>query len=332
VGAAAAAVLVIAAIAFSLGKPAAAPVDPNPIATQTPNEDPSPELQREETRVQEVLTRIEQEKPAPAPVEPAPAPVTPEPPKPVVQAPAPDPKPVEAPKPEPKEAVAKAPVTETRPEAVKPAPPAPVVEAPLPAIATLDRVEGDVFAVSGGKRSAVRSGARLVAGDALETSGKAAQAVVEFADGTRLVLGADTIVDSIRTAEGKRVSLKQGVLAAQVAKQPAGEPMVFMTLTAEARVLGTRLTLSATPSSTRLEVREGKVRITRKEDGASVDVGADHYVQAGKGISFMPRPATTVRIAMQETFDRPRWSGWVQGGEANRTTVAPWARGSWPSR
>src|SRR4051812_12413417 len=32
VGAAAAAVLVIAAIAFSLGKPAAAPVDPNPIA------------------------------------------------------------------------------------------------------------------------------------------------------------------------------------------------------------------------------------------------------------------------------------------------------------
>src|SRR6185436_1575373 len=106
---------------------------------------------------------------------------------------------------------------------------------------------------------------------------------------------------------GKRVSLKQGVLAAQVARQPAGEPMIFTTASAEARVLGTRLTLSVTPGSTRLEVREGKVRITRRDDGASVEVGADHFVTCGKGISLAPKPVTTARIAMHETFDRPRW-------------------------
>lgn len=319
IGAAAAAVLVVSALAFSLFKPQPGRTTPSPVAVQTPAEDPTPETQREEeNRVQEVLTKIEHEKPtAPAPVIVDPAPVTPEP-KPVVQTPKPEPKPVEPPQPEPKEVV-KEPVVETRPEPKPPvAPPAPAVESAVVAVATLDRVEGDVFAVSSGKRSAVRSGARLIAGDAIETSGKASQAVVEFADGTRLVLGADTIVDSIRTAEGKHVSLKQGVLAAQVSKQPAGEPMVFLTATAEARVLGTRLTLSVTPASTRLEVREGKVRVTRKDDGASVDVTADHYVQAGKGLSLTPKPATTVRVALQETFDRARWGGtWIQGGEAN---------------
>jgi hypothetical protein len=131
-----------------------------------------------------------------------------------------------------------------------------------------------------------------------------------------MVLGADTIVDSIKIADGKRVSLKQGVLAAQVAKQPAGEPMLFMTATAEARVLGTRLTLSVTPTSTRLEVREGKVRITRKDDNASVEVGSEHVVTAGKGTSMTPKPAP-IRVAFRETFDKPRWGGWQQGGEAN---------------
>jgi ferric-dicitrate binding protein FerR (iron transport regulator) len=141
---------------------------------------------------------------------------------------------------------------------------------------------------------------------------------VEFTDGTRLVLGAETIVDSIRIAEGKRVSLKQGVLAAQISKQPAGEPMSFLTAAADARVVGTRLTLSATPASTRLEVREGKVRMTRKDDGASVEVGAGQFLQVAKGLSMTPKPVTTLRVALHETFDRPRWNGiWQQGGDSN---------------
>src|SRR6185503_9479207 len=196
---------------------------------------------------------------------------------------------------------------------VKPAP----VEAAVPVIAALDRVEGDVFALVAGKRTPVQSGHKLVSGDALETSGKTGQAVVEFPDGTRLVLGADTVVDSIRIAEGKRVSLKQGVLAAQISKQPAGEPMMFLTANAEARVVGTRLTLSATAASTRLEVREGKVKVTRKDDGQSIDVGAGQFVQVAKGISLTPKPVTTLRVALHETFER-RWNGvWQQGGDTN---------------
>jgi ferric-dicitrate binding protein FerR (iron transport regulator) len=314
-GAAAAAIFIAAAAAFILrSTPAVPPAPQGPVAVQTP-EEPRPELRREEERVQEVLSNIENEKPqAPAPLVPAPSPVVPEN-KPVAVPDAPAPKPVTPETPERKEIV-KLSVPQTRPEE-KPAP-APVAPAPveIPVIATVDHIEGGVFGLVGGVRTTLKEGHKLTAGDSIETSGKTSQAVVEFADGTRMVLGADTIVDSIKIADGKRVSLKQGVLAAQVAKQPAGEPMLFMTATAEARVLGTRLTLSVTPTSTRLEVREGKVRITRKDDNASVEVGSEHVVTAGKGTSMTPKPAPT-RVAFRETFDKPRWVGWQQGGEAN---------------
>ncbi|MBI3856549.1 MAG: FecR domain-containing protein [Planctomycetes bacterium] len=315
VSAAAAAVLVVSALAFSLFKPESRTPSTAPVAAQGTPDELRRDLRDEENRVQNVLTRIDLETPVIV-APPAPEAVD-------LKAPATaeksQPKPEASAAPERREAVAKAPA-ETRVEdrkAAPPAAPAPV-EAPLPVIATLDRLEGDVFAVSAGKRVPALSGHKLVSGDALETSGKTSQAVVEFADGTRLVLGADTIVDSIRIADGKRVTLKQGVLAAQISKQPAGEPMLFSTATAEARVLGTRLTLSVTPSSTRLEVREGRVRVTRREDNASVEVTADHFVQCGKGLSMAPKPVTTVRVALHETFDRPRWGGgWIQGGEAN---------------
>ncbi|HZE96291.1 MAG TPA: FecR domain-containing protein [Planctomycetota bacterium] len=318
VGAAAAAVLVVSAIAYMMSSPAAAPTPVNPIAKQAPAEESRPEQRREEERVQEVLTHIENEKPeTPAPV-PAPAPA-PAPENKTVAAPeAPAPKPAAPETPERKEVVVKPPVPETRPvEKTAPAPVAPA-PAPLPVVATVDHIEGEAFVLIDGKRGAVKSGHKLVAGDSLETSGKGGQAAVEFPDGTRLVLGADTVMDSIDTQGGKRISLKQGVLAAQVAKQPAGEPMIFVTHTAEARVLGTRLTLSVTPTSTRLEVREGRVRITRKDDNASAEVPADQFVVAGKGTSMIPKPAPSLRFALHETFERARWGGnWLQGGEAN---------------
>jgi ferric-dicitrate binding protein FerR (iron transport regulator) len=317
VGAAAAAVLVISAVAFSLFKH-----DPKsgsaPVASQTAPEESRPESRDEENRVQGVLTQTDIETVvAPTPAVPAPSPTTE--PKPVVVTPTPEPKQPETAAPErKKDEVAKTPPAATRPEekpapAVKPAAP----EAVVPVIATLDRVEGDVFAMSDGKRIPVQSGHKLVSGDALETTGKTGLAIVEFADGSRLVLGADTALDSIKIAEGKRISLKQGVIAAQISKQPAGESLIFLTANAEARVVGTRLTLSATAASTRLEVREGKVRVTRKDDGQAIDVGAGQFVQVAKNISLTPKPVPTLRVALHETFER-RWNGtWQQGGDTN---------------
>lgn len=75
----------------------------------------------------------------------------------------------------------------------------------------------------------------------------------------------------LRTQEGaKRVDLERGEIEASVAPQP--RPMVLSTPHAEAVVLGTRFRLSASPEGTRLDVSEGRIRFTRREDGASLEV------------------------------------------------------------
>ncbi len=318
VAAAAAAILVLSAAAFALFRPPTQPIAKSSPVAPIPGDDARPEQGEQEERVNDLLTKIEiQKAPLPQPETTQQDPVET---KPVVPTPAPDPKPVVVtPRPE----TDPAPKPPARPTLPEDKPVTPVVKAEplpvpaLPVIATIGLLDGEVFTTLSGKRSPAALGDKLASGDAVETVGKTGQAVVEFNDGTRLVLGADTIVDSIKIADGKRVSLKQGVLAAQVAKQPVGEPMLFVTASAEARVLGTRLTLSVTSSFTRLEVREGKVKITRKDDGASVEVGAGQVVQAGKGQAMAPKPSATLRVALHETFDR-RWGpAWSVGGEAN---------------
>jgi ferric-dicitrate binding protein FerR (iron transport regulator) len=322
--AAAAAVLVVGATAFALFRPPTPAGPKTPLAVQTSPEESRPDQGEEENRLLDrVLTKIEIEK---TPEQAAPQnPPTPEAtePKPVVEkTTTPEPKPTPVPPvQEPKETV-KAPIPTTRPEDKTPTPPAPtpVVQPALPVlpvIAVLDHVEGDVVAMLAGKKGPANAGAKLASGDWVETTSKTGQAVVEFSDGSRLVLGAETLVE-VGMADGKRVSLKHGALAAQVARQPAGEPMIFLTPLADARVLGTRLSLSVNAASTRLEVREGKVKVTRRDDNNSVEIGAGQFVQVSKGSSLTPKPLTTVRVALHETFDRPRWGGaWMQGGEAN---------------
>jgi ferric-dicitrate binding protein FerR (iron transport regulator) len=309
VAAAAAAIFVIVAIVASLRTTPAPTTAPAPVAQQTPVPVVPPVERKETAAVPETPAPVVPA-PVPAPVAPVPAPETRT--AAVPEAPAPKSVPQDLPKRE--EPVAKPALPETRtedkPVVVTPAP------AALPVVATVNRIDGDVFAVTGGSRAAVKAGQKLTAADAVETSPKG-QAELVFEDGTRVLLEADSLADSFQTEGGKRLALKRGQLKAKIAKQAAGEPMVFMTATAEARVLGTRLSLLVTPTSTRLEVREGKVRFTRKDDNVSTDVTADHFVVAGKGLPMAPKPLPA-KVALHETFDLPRWGGgWLQGGESN---------------
>jgi len=77
---------------------------------------------------------------------------------------------------------------------------------------------------------------------------------------------------------GKRIELKEGEIEADVAPQET--PLVIAAAHAKAEVLGTKLRLSATRDATRLEVAEGKVRFTRKADGAALLVSANQYTVA----------------------------------------------------
>jgi ferric-dicitrate binding protein FerR (iron transport regulator) len=219
--------------------------------------------------------------PAPRPIEKPREPAAPPPPPPLEPLPAPPP--FEAPKPPPPARPAPEP---------SPPPPPPRPESPgkttVAAVASLERAEGPVIVLDGtAERPGARAGTALGAGQGLRT-GPRAWAAVKYPDGTRLELGPETLVRELAERPGKHVALAQGTLVADVARQPAGQPLVVGTPNGEAVVLGTRFALTAVAEYTRVDVREGKVRLSR--DRASIEVPAGSYATAGPGLPLASRP------------------------------------------
>lgn len=252
--------------------------------------------------------QVRHEIPAPVPDEPREEPPRPEP-KPGPPAP-------EQPKPEaPKIVEAPAPTPAPKSEEPKVAPPPPAPEKPKSeptqvvrgvAVAKLDRVEGEVR-VDG---KPAKAGQDLIAEDALSTGPAKSRASLLLADGTRFTLEADGAVPSIvRGPKGTRVTLTQGTLGADVAKQAPDQPLTIVTPHGEARVLGTVFRLVVDPASTRLEVREGKVRLTR--EAKSVDVSAGQVATAGAGVPLAARslsPDEIVLHAPQAKLTGAEWT------------------------
>jgi hypothetical protein len=136
-----------------------------------------------------------------------------------------------------------------------------------------------VFILQEEERKPARAGQPLGTGQGVLTEGSESGAAMRLPDGTRIVLGADTLVRGIveRPKGGKTVTIEAGRLEAEVVPRPADRPLVFVTPQAEARVVGTHLALAVTAESTRLDVGEGRVRFMRRKDRKSVDVTAGHY-------------------------------------------------------
>lgn len=159
---------------------------------------------------------------------------------------------------------------------------------------TVEKIQGEVLVLGPGSRAAAKTGQALPSSAGLETVGSQSSAVVRFQDGTLVDLAGDTKVDSFTrrgstdpAAGNSGLILARGVLDANVSKQAPNRAMVFCTPHAEARIIGTRLSLAVAPDSTLLEVSEGKVRLTRMEDGNSVDVSAGFGAVVGPGIPLM---------------------------------------------
>jgi len=118
---------------------------------------------------------------------------------------------------------------------------------------------------------------------------------------TTIELGEDTELTLLthRPAEGKRYRLDAGTVTARAAAQLATRPMIFFTPHAEARVKGTVFSLTVKNASTRLDVTEGLVELSRTSDGASVEVSAGHYAKAGAGIELAARPIPAGDLLLQ---------------------------------
>jgi ferric-dicitrate binding protein FerR (iron transport regulator) len=254
---------------------------------------------------------VEPELPPPAPDPPpvAPAPPRPEPPRtPELQAPEPPP-------PGPPAPPAVRPESAPPPPPPRPAePPRPAPPAPAPkresavAIGTFEKVEGEVRVRAGAVT--VKATQSLREGEGIETGANGSRAVFEFEDKTRLDLGPRTTLREVAAESGKRVLLDQGDLTAVVAKQRPEKPMVFVTPLGEVKVLGTTLRLTVTPDETRLEVTEGRVRLTRRADGSWVDVGPDQFAVVTKGPLLAVKPVGEVLLLAQEANRDRAGSDW----------------------
>jgi hypothetical protein len=174
--------------------------------------------------------------------------------------------------------------------------------------AVLDSSAGEVFCLGeyNESRYEVFAGQPLAARMGIETVG-VARADIKFRDGTVMTLtsaeGGSTRLWLRRLATlepvgrevsaGKRVTLEAGTLEMHAAKQPEHEPLIVCTPHGEARVVGTKFRLVVTPDATRLEVREGSVKLSRRADGSSVVVAAMQFAATGPaaGMAAQPLPA-----------------------------------------
>jgi hypothetical protein len=175
------------------------------------------------------------------------------------------------------------------------------------AVVTVLSLQGEVFRLDGALRTPLAGGQVLLLGQGIECAPRASASVV-YPDGTRLDLGAETLLRDLSERKGKRLILQKGSLLAQVAKQPPDAPMVFATPHGEARVLGTALRLDV-DTQTKLEVTEGKVRLTRT-GGKSIDVIGGNFASCGPGLEPAARlvhPDEIVLVPQQAKLVGDEW-------------------------
>jgi len=199
-------------------------------------------------------------------------------------------------------------------------------------VATIDPVDGQVEVVAAdGSRTPARPGQALLAGQGLLSVGADGVARLAFGDGTRVELGGDSEIRDVQDQEavgkgarGKRLFVAKGRISAEVRKQAADRPMVFVTPHGEATVLGTTLRIvvdTTGTGSTRLDVIEGVVRLKRLADGKPVDVAGGHTAVAAVGVELSSKPLPIENILL--TIKDGRWGGdWRRVDDAGASTGA----------
>jgi ferric-dicitrate binding protein FerR (iron transport regulator) len=156
--------------------------------------------------------------------------------------------------------------------------------------AAIGMISGEVTILRGSDSLPGETNLRLQQGDLIQTGPNSRAVVVFDGETTRAEVQPEALAKFTLSMRGKRIELSQGSIEITAAPQPANRPMVLSTLHAEAKVLGTRLLLASEVSSTRLEVSEGKVQFTRRNDGQSLLVRNGFTAIASPNIEFSLRP------------------------------------------
>jgi ferric-dicitrate binding protein FerR (iron transport regulator) len=222
-----------------------------------------------------------------------------------------------------------------RDERPAPVPPAPAPEEPAPAPPEPTPPAAPAPVEPGKTRAAATSVAIATLEGAqgsrplLEGQGAQGRGIVKFPDGTRMELGDKTVLARISDRAGaggigKWVELVQGSLAIEAAHQPVDRAMTVATPQGEARIVGTILRLAVERESTRLEVVEGRVRLSRPGSGEA-DVIGGHFAVAAEGVELVarPLPKMVAETLLQFTFEDGRMPRGVEAGSVERGPERP---------
>jgi WD40 repeat protein/ferric-dicitrate binding protein FerR (iron transport regulator) len=182
-----------------------------------------------------------------------------------------------------------------------------------PAIARLEETEGEVYVVSNAGQVRAEAGQDLFAGHEIQTRGDDGFAVVRYPDATRLELGADSTLRLLAATDmpRKKVLLTQGVLVADVTRQPEDRSLVLKTPCADVLGPAARFLAAASSEMTRVELEAGKVQFAAANAGPPVELEAGSYAVASPG-GPAPAPRPLPLRLMEE-------KGTLQVGKALQT-------------
>lgn len=176
------------------------------------------------------------------------------------------------------------------------------------AVATLADVKGAVVIQHQGTGQPATNGSSLRPGDLVTVAADGSASVKWAGEDTSLVLAPGTRLEARSHLFGKRFRLGAGTLEASVAPQGQLRPMILSTPEAEARVVGTRFSLTATNGLSHLAVLEGAVRFRPTQPSRAGGAG-ELMVAAGHAASVSP--------------DAPSQLEWVTGFLAQDAWTVP---------
>ncbi len=160
---------------------------------------------------------------------------------------------------------------------------------------TISDFTGVVELVSAGQRMVAKNKFAISEGDELSLGDGVGVVTLRFRDeATFLVLHGGSRVVMTRLSEGKVIELREGLLSAEVAHQPAGQPMLLRTPLATATVLGTAFEIGVRDGMTGLKVTQGVVNLSAPDE-SSVEVQAGGNAVAGPGEPVRPVTYDAVR-------------------------------------
>lgn len=131
-------------------------------------------------------------------------------------------------------------------------------------------------------------------GDIVTTAANGS-AIIRFEnENTLFILSADTRAGLSQDEGSKTIHLTSGQIYCDVARQGVGNQWRIITSDGEAKVLGTRLAVSAGHEGTRIAVTSGRVRVTARDSRQTIEA------PAGFAAELTPTTAILVRLAPTE--------------------------------